>query len=160
MIRFLSEHKQVTVGKYYRLEDIVNTFTEAVMHRIYEKLDRKEDVINEISHLIQMEPWAFNIRDPRSLQYPLLKMVRTRTFQSIWLEKYPEKTISKETEEKIYNGHHSYSYTNERKTQYGTPTGSRTTQSRTTQARTTQPRTTQSRTTFPRMRHNHECNII
>ena len=47
-------------------------------------------------------------------------MVRTRTFQSIWLEKYPEKTISKETEEKIYNGHHSYSYTNDRKIQYGT----------------------------------------
>ena len=67
MIRFLSEHKQVTVGKYYRLEDIVNTFTEAVMHRIYEKLDREEDVVNEISHLIQLEPWAFNIRDPRSL---------------------------------------------------------------------------------------------
>ena len=42
----------------------------------------------------------------------------------------------------------------------GTPTGSRTAQSRMTQARTTQPRTTQSRTTFPRMRHNHECDII
>ena len=87
MIEFMSSH--IKLGEPYSMSEILNQFNEVIKENIYGKNHKEEDKIKtQVSKLFQLEEKEFNLRDLRSLQYPLLSHLYTLPYDDIWNEKY------------------------------------------------------------------------
>ena len=103
MISFISETNKITLGVGYYLHEIVEQVISTITKRINEDKQSEVEVINELSHIFELEPEKFDIRDRRSLQYPLMNLLYVDTYHTLWIEKYPYKfRVAPDTLSKIY----------------------------------------------------------
>jgi hypothetical protein len=91
LMDFLCTCQEIRLGKSFYLPEIVNFVCEAVLHKIYYHNEEEDDIIRFISTTLEIKPENFNIRNPRSLQYPLMKYLTAENFNRTWEEKYPDK---------------------------------------------------------------------
>jgi hypothetical protein len=91
LMDFLCTCQEIRLGKSFYLPEIVNFVCEAVLHKIYYHNEEEDDIIRFISKTLEIKPEHFNIRNPRSLQYPLMKYLKAENFNRTWEEKYPDK---------------------------------------------------------------------
>jgi len=86
IIEFMSPH--IKLGESYSMSEILQQFNEVIKENIYGKNQDEDKIKTEVSKLFQLEEKDFNLRDLRSLQYPLLSHLYTLPYEDIWNEKY------------------------------------------------------------------------
>jgi hypothetical protein len=94
---------QVTLGKSYYFSEMVQMFCDVFLHKIYEHGENDEEILKLVSHVLDFEPEYIDLKNPRTLQYPLMKFVTPATFDETWLEKYPrELQLTRKLRKELY----------------------------------------------------------
>lgn len=91
-LSYISKCQALTLGQSYEIQDIINQVQIAAFHRINDHNIKEEYVKNEFSHMFKLAPEKFDIHNPLTLMYPILKMVTAATFTEMWKEKQQNKT--------------------------------------------------------------------
>jgi len=83
----------IRIGVEYDLEDLSNILRTSILTQIYSNTPEvnEQDLINKLSILFQLQSEEIDIRDRRTLLWPILQNTYCLSFEEIYNSKYPVK---------------------------------------------------------------------
>jgi len=83
LIEFIGECHSISLEQLYSLDEVTTILQNQIFHKIHEHNLEEEFVIETLEHIFQIERSNFNIRDKRSLQWPILLHLYIPSFETI-----------------------------------------------------------------------------
>jgi hypothetical protein len=110
LTRYLEPLAKEKLKETHPLSTLINQILEATKFRKTNG-EKEKDLKNFLSHLFRLEPEKFSLQEPKSLQYPITRLIQCHSFECLWKTRYPErKQATPEQWRQIYGHYHKGTY--------------------------------------------------
>ena len=96
-LRYILTSKNMIMGKAYGLPQMLKIFCHAIVNKIDVEGNPEKEIKLMLSNIFQLRETDFNIQDKKTLLWPLMTHIYTKSYEENWNTKHMQTAIPKNT---------------------------------------------------------------